>query len=69
MAKVTMIIEDIINAAGEPRLRVSVESSNKDSKDYTQAETVAEQLYAILISEAQSISVLSSDKDEKSQLN
>jgi hypothetical protein len=55
MAKVTITLEDI-DRDGLPSLRMSVNSDNQASKEYTLAETVAEQLYAIVISQAENVS-------------
>jgi hypothetical protein len=55
MAKVTITLEDI-ERDGQASLRMSVNSDNQASKEYTLAETVAEQLYAIVISQAENVS-------------
>jgi len=70
MAKVTLILEDIKKADGTATIRLSVESDNSSSPEYTPAETVAEQLYEIVLSQASQVTAVHlPNGDKKSHLN
>lgn len=64
MAKFLITLEDLPNGS----LRLGMESDNQDSKEYTMAETIAEQNYDDILKQAKIIAA-SSPEGETSPLN
>lgn len=69
MAKVTITLEDTVGEDGSARMRVTAESDNKDSEEYTIAEIYAEQFVTAIIQQNTPVASGETPPNDKETLN
>lgn len=68
MAKVKLVLEDVVNEQGEPTLKMSIESDPNDTDETSLAKQMLAELYSAVIGNASSVRYFSKDGEVTEQV-